>query len=96
LIECGRGCNPSGFYLSYLCYDLYDTECTSLQYVLDPLGILHLFPESWGHEKHFFTGWQEEGSDTTEISLIQLIWISTTDLVFCLTDLILWGFLDAF
>jgi hypothetical protein len=33
---------------------------------------------------------------TGEISLIQLIWISTADLVFCLTDLILWGFLDAF
>jgi hypothetical protein len=31
-----------------------------------------------------------------EISLIQLIRISTTDLVFCLTDLIHWGFLDAF
>jgi hypothetical protein len=33
---------------------------------------------------------------TPEISLIQLIWISTADLVFCLSSLILWGFLDAF
>jgi hypothetical protein len=29
--------------------------------------------------KHFFTGWQEEGSDTTEISLIQWIWIDSTE-----------------
>jgi hypothetical protein len=34
--------------------------------------------------------------ETREISLIQLIRISTMDLVFCLTDLIHWGFLDAF
>jgi hypothetical protein len=80
LIECGRGCNPFGFYLSSLYYDLYGAECTLPQCVLDPWGILHLFSESWGHEKHFFIGWQEEGSDTTEISLIQLIWISTAEL----------------
>jgi hypothetical protein len=55
-----------------------------------------MFPESWGHEKHFFTGWWEEGSDTTEISMIQLIWISIVELLFYHSDLILWGFLDAF
>jgi hypothetical protein len=81
--KCGRRCNPFGFYMSYLCCDLCGTECTHPRYVLVPLGILHLFPESWGHEKHFFIGWQEEGSDTTEISLIQLIWISTPELRFC-------------
>ena len=32
----------------------------------------------------------------TEISLIPLIKIFATDLMFCLTDLIHWGFLDAF
>jgi hypothetical protein len=55
-----------------------------------------MFPESWGHEKHFFKGLQEEGSDTTEISLILLIWISIVELWFCHRSLILWGFLDSF
>jgi hypothetical protein len=38
-----------------------------------------MFPESWGHEKHFFKGWEEEGYDIIEISMIQQIWISIAD-----------------
>jgi hypothetical protein len=96
LSKCGRECNPFGFYPSYLYYDLCGTECTHPHGVLIPLGILHLFSKSWGHEKHFFIGRQEEGSNTTEISLIQLNEISTIELLFYHSDLILWGFLDAF
>jgi hypothetical protein len=47
-------------------------------------------------KKHFFTGWQEEGFDTTEISLIQWIWMDyiETDISTLRSDTL--EFLDAF
>jgi hypothetical protein len=38
-------------------------------------------------KKHFFTGWQEEGFDTTEISLMWWIWICSTE-----TDVLALGY----
>jgi hypothetical protein len=43
-----------------------------------------------------FLPWFRNQKGSHEISMIPLIKIFATDLMFCLADLIHWGFLDAF